>query len=280
MELVWLASNDTMNRLCELLPEWLEAKLQVRVVAAKEEDNRIASRRLKVQARQLVEGDFFQLDADLLLARPLRFSDFENVASVAAALNRETLGDFKEDFENKWSQQLFRQAGWKWPENYFNTGFLFWKDNERTHGFCKGWQEARDEFTARVGKVIDQPAFNRVACEHEHVTVVDSCYNSPVSTLPQLSRKARCYHYYADQDGHDGFRGTALGYLAEKLSNKDNDARAAIEQFARSPRPFVGWGANSTQYRMAGQWANYFERKLRVSLNHLKRKFAGAPHRN
>lgn len=272
MPLIWLASEGAARKANELVPDWLRGSLDVRVAAHSGEPEREASRRLKVEARRLIEGDFFQIDADVLLARPLQSADFEKVGVLAAAPNRETFGEFREDPDNRWAHELFNKAGWNWPGSYFNTGFIFWRDNAQAREFSARWERAREEFTSKVGMVVDQPAFNRIADETQWVNRLDSCYNAPVMTLPQLARGARCYHYYAQEEADGAFRTTAVGNLADKFAKKDPETREAVEQFAKTPEPFVGWGAHSEQYRRAGQWRNYLERKLRVGWDRAKRR--------
>lgn len=271
MPLVWLASESAVRKADQLLPEWLRGSLDVRVAAHSGEPDREASRRLKVEARRLIDGDFFQVDADVLLALPLQSADFEKVGVLAAAPNRETFGEFREDPDNRWAHELFNKAGWNWPGSYFNTGFIFWRDNAQAREFSERWERAREEFTSKVGMVVDQPAFNRAADETQWVSRLESRYNAPVNTLPRLARGASCYHYYAQEEVDGAFRNTTLGFLAGRFSLKRADTREAVESFARSPQPFVGWGANSEQYRLAGQWWNYLERKMRVGWDRAKR---------
>ena len=272
MPLIWLASDSAARKANELVPDWLRDSLDVRVAAHSGEPDREASRRLKVEARRLIEGDFFQIDADVLLARPLQRADFEKVEAVGAAPNREPAGEFEEDPDNKYAQAFFREMGWQWPDTYLNTGFIFWRDNEAAHAFTQAWEKAREEFAAKMQIVIDQPAFNHVADLSGSVTTLDSRYNAPVSLLPQLTRNAVCYHYYASDDTGEAVRGSALVYLAGKFATKSSDAKYAVERFVKAPKPFVGWGAHSEQYRLAGQWRNYLERKLRVGWDGAKRR--------
>lgn len=270
--LIWLASDSAAKKAEELAPDWLKNALEIRISAKNGETDKEASRRLKVRARQLVEGDFFQIDADILLARRLKAEDFTSVAVVAAALNRDSGGEFREDFRNNFARELFKRVEWEWPKNYFNTGFIFWRDNPSAYEISSQWETARDKFAEKTGMVIDQPAFNHAASQTGNVCILNTRYNASVSVLPQLSRSAACYHYYASEKTGETVRGSALVYLADKFERKSEDVREAVESFVSNPKPFVGWGANEKQYLLAGQWQNYLERKLRVGWDHFKKK--------
>ena len=274
-KLVWLVSDSAARRVQDLMPDFLRNRLEIRVAAESGESEKEASRRLKVQARRLVKGDFFQIDADIIFARPLDF-DWTSVPTMAAAPNRETIGDFKEDPINGWAKGIFFTIGWRMPTPYFNTGFVFWKDVPEAHEFATEWERARSEFLQRTGHCIDQPAFNKVAGERGCVTVLDSRFNAPVITLPHLSRGASCYHYYAALGDDTGINCTALARLAAKIESKEGDVFEEICKFQLNPKPFVGWGAHEQQYWHAGQWRNYAERKLRVGWDHFKKKLKGA----
>ena len=271
MPLIWLASEGAARKANELVPDWLRGSLDVRVAAHKAEPDREASRRLKVEARRLMEGDFFQIDADVLLARPLQGADFEKVGVLAAAPNRETFGEFREDPGNRWSHDLFSKAGWKWPNAYFNTGFIFWRDNTQAREFSERWERAREEFTSKVGMVVDQPAFNRAADETQWVSRLESRYNAPVNTLPQTAKVATVYHYYFSEAMPWAIRCTSLSSLAEKFETQDERALELVRSFCTSPKPFVGWGAHEKQYLLSGQLRNFLERKLRVGADHFRK---------
>ena len=269
--LVWLVSDSAATRTENLISDFLKNRLEIRVVAEFGESDKEASRRLKVQARRLVEGDFFQIDADILFARPLDF-DWSSVATIAAAPNRETIGEFREDPINGWAKGIFFTVGWRMPTPYFNTGFVFWKDVPEAHEFATQWERERSEFQLRTGHCIDQPAFNKVAGEMGIVTLLDSRFNAPVITLPHLSKGASCFHYYATLGDETGINCTMLARLAAKIERKEGDVLEEILKFQLNPKPFVGWGAHEQQYWLAGQWRNYAERKLRVGWDHLKKK--------
>jgi len=269
--LVWLVSESAARRAQELTPDFLKDRLEIRVVAESGESDKEASRRLKVQARRLVKGDFFQVDADILFARPLDF-DWSSVPTMAAAPNRETIGEFQEDPINGWAKGIFFTVGWRMPTPYFNTGFLFWRDVAKAQEFTDRWQRERDDFLSRTGHCIDQPAFNKVDGEMGCVSLLDSRFNAPVITLPQLSKGASCYHYYAALGAETGINCTMLAWLAAKIERKEGDVLEEIMKFQSNPKPFVGWGAREQQYWLAGQWRNYAERKLRVGWDHLKKK--------
>ena len=269
--LVWLVSESAARRAHDLVPDFLKNRLEIRVVAESGESEKEASRRLKVQARRLVKGDFFQIDADIIFARSLDF-DWTSVPTMASASNRETIGDFKEDPINGWAKGIFFTIGWRMPTPYFNTGFVFWKDVPEAHEFATQWERERSAFQLRTGHCIDQPAFNKVAGEMACVTVLDSRFNAPVITLPHLSKGSSCYHYYAALGAETGINCTMLARLAAKIERKEKDVLEEIVKFQSNPKPFVGWGAQEQQYWLAGQWRNYAERKLRVGWDHIKKK--------
>jgi hypothetical protein len=272
--LVWLVSDSAATRTENLIPDFLKNRLEMRVVAQTGESDKEASRRLKVQARRLVKGDFFQVDADILFVRPLDF-DWSSVSTMAAAPNRETIGEFKEDPTNSWAAGIFLGVGWEMPEHYFNTGFIFWRDAIDAHEFASQWERERGEFLLRTRHCIDQPAFNKVAGDMGCVTLLNSRFNAPVITLPQLSKGASCYHYYASLGEETGINCTMLARLASKIERKEKDVLEEFNKFQSNPKPFVGWGATEQQYWLAGQWRDYAERKLRVGWDQWKKKAFG-----
>lgn len=274
--LVWLVSESAAIRAVDLMPDFLKNRLEIRIVAESGESDKEASRRLKVQARRLVSGHFLQIDADMLFARPLKV-ELDAIPVLACSLNRETIGEFLEDPTNAWAKGIFYSMGWRMPPVYFNTGLIFWRDVAKAHEFTDRWQRERDDFLSRTGHCIDQPAFNKVAGEMGCVSLLDSRYNAPVITLPQLSKGASCYHYYAALGEETGIHCTMLARLAAKIERKEKNVLEVILKFQSNPKPFVGWGAQEQQYWLAGQWRNYAERKLRVGWDHLKKMAQGTP---
>lgn len=268
-KLRWLASESAHWRWRDLVPNWLAADFDVDVCANVEESDHEGSRRLKVQARRLVQGDFIQTDADILFARPLGF-DLLQIPVMAAAPNRETVGLGVEDPSNSWSNGVFFATGWDWVQTYFNTGFIVWRDVPEAHEFSRRWEEVRAEFKARTGRVIDQPSFNKAAAEMGCVTLLDSRYNAPVLSLPKLARGACCYHYYTAVAKRFP-NSTALEWLASKFESRATDTRESVQSFIRHPQPFRGWLAPAHYYSQSGQWRNYFERELRFRWDHWKK---------
>ncbi len=267
----WLASKAAYETWQKLVPEWLRDRFEVLVHEDGAEDDISASRRLKLGARQLVNGDFIQVDADILFVKPLEI-DYTKIPFLAASLNRDSIGQGIEDTGNSWARGIFFALGWPWVKNYFNTGFIVWKDTPEAIEFSERWKEVREDFRSRTGHYIDQPAFNKVAAEMDCVSLLDTRYNAQVTSLPSLARGAFCYHYYTAVAKR--LRGaTSLEWLSSKFQNRDPNSYDCVQRFLRNPRPFRGCSAPSYLYKQSGQWLNFIERELRIGWDHCKKRF-------
>ena len=266
----WLASKTAYSEWKKLVPEWLRDRFEVHVYSDGLEDDVSASRRLKLGARQLVNGNFIQVDADILFVKPLEL-DYTKIPFLAACLNRDSIGQGIEDTGNSWARGIFFALSWPWVEHYFNTGFIVWKDVPEAYAFSRRWKEVREEFQNRTGHYIDQPAFNKAAAEMGCVSLLDTRYNAPVTSLPKLARGAFCYHYYTVVAKRFP-NSTTLEWLASKFENRASDSRESVEAFIRNPQPFRGWTAPSHFYWQSGQLQNFLERELRIRLNMFKNK--------
>lgn len=267
----WLVSKPAHDAWKKLVPEWLRDRFEVLVHADGEEDAISASRRLKLSARQLVNGNFIQVDSDILFVKPLEI-EYTKIPFLAASLNRDSIEQGIEDPGNSWSRGIFFALGWQWVKNYFNTGFIVWKDTPEAFAFSERWKEIREEFRNRTGHYIDQPAFNKVASEMDFVSILDTRYNAQVTSLPKLARGAFCYHYYTVVANRlPG--ATSLEWLSSKFQNRDSDSYENVQRFLRNPQPFRGWSAPGYFYRHSGQWRNYLERKTRIGWDDFKKAF-------
>ena len=265
----WLASKAAHDAWQKSVPEWLRDRFEVHVYSDGLEDDVSASRRLKLGARQLVNGNFIQVDADILFLKPLEL-DYKKIPFLAACLNRDSIGQGIEDTGNSWARGIFFALSWPWVKHYFNTGFIVWKDVPEAYAFSRRWKEVREEFQNRTGHYIDQPAFNKVAAEMGCVSLLDTRYNAPVTSLPKLARGAFCYHYYTAVAKRFP-KSTELEFLAAKFLRCDSDILNYVKAFMRNPKPFRGWSAPSYFYWQSGQWINIIEKKLRAGWDHFKK---------
>ena len=224
-ELCWLLSEDAEAELQRLLPEWLAGVIRSQVVASAGEDPVAASRQLRLSVTEHVPGNLIAVDADILCVRPINVA-IADVPLIAACPNRDNDGNWNEDPEWTASRKLFREVRWEWPcsqaKPYLNAGLVFYRDAEECREFGRLWRRNRDEFLQRTGKYFDQPAFNKTAQETGYVKVLDTSLNAPVYSLPRTAKGARCFHFYVS--GAEGvlFGCTTLGFLANKVANREH----------------------------------------------------------
>lgn len=96
------------------------------------------SRWIKTNLRNLINGDFLFLDTDTVVCRSLEAID-KAAGDICAVSDWNST--FSQARTKGYTLGKFRQAGWTIDADtdYFNSGVLFVRDNERTHSFFTEW---------------------------------------------------------------------------------------------------------------------------------------------
>jgi hypothetical protein len=153
------------------------------------------SRFLKTRIRDLIDGDLVYLDADAIPLRP--FDElFEHDHQFAAVPDRNA--EVKVPHMPTWVEPIYRELGWQYPvPTYFNSGVMFWRDDERMRELGRLWHKRWREVFELFGKHQDQPALNssiqalQVKCKALPIQ-----YNAMVDSSLFFARNARIVHYF------------------------------------------------------------------------------------
>lgn len=115
------------------------------------------SRHLKTSVRQLVKGDFVFIDDDTIVTG--RLDDVEDWDfDIGAVSNCHTDARNCNQLKRYMEQTGLTEWG---NEEYYNTGFLWVRDNEKTRKFYKDWHELWDKDRKDYKIYIDQPTFGK-----------------------------------------------------------------------------------------------------------------------
>ena len=112
------------------------------------------SRWIKTNLRNLIDGDFLFLDTDTVICRSLESID-NATGDICAVVDWNST--FAQARTNGYTLDKFRQAGWtiEADTDYFNSGVLFVRDNEKTRAFFTEWHNNWLS-TSSKGVYIDQ----------------------------------------------------------------------------------------------------------------------------
>ncbi|MBN9420499.1 MAG: hypothetical protein J0I12_33955 [Candidatus Eremiobacteraeota bacterium] len=205
--------------------------------ATSDPDVTVRSRELKIRARELLQGDFLQLDSDTL---PVRSFDaiFESSGDLSVALDRNHICPYPHF--PRWYVGTFQQLGWSCPTpRYYNSGVIFWRDTQASREVSRLWLEAWQQQRRVAGIPFDQLSFNHAIDQlRPQVVELDIRYNALIRASPWFGEQASILHFHVDQFGDTLGGGDLLGAL---LQDWEKTGRVNWETVDRSLRSRYSW---------------------------------------
>jgi hypothetical protein len=226
------------------------------------QDPAITAREIRMSARALLPGPLLYVDNDTLWVRPfpLALARSERLLAVLDRYEQRPLPAWP-----SWLDPHFAACGWAHPlPRYYNAGVLLWPDNADQHAFAESWRSRFRFFVARVGRVIDQPAFNVTLASRAaplHGSLPEAC-NALFPAAPHLARGAVLWHFFC---------GKRPGYVLHAFANTfhgEGDLDWALYERARARDwPYLeGKRAQFARYAAYGRHAFRQWRRERVAM--------------
>ncbi len=122
--------------------------------------NKVRSRHLKTNMRNLIEGDFLYIDGDTVIVEPLNIS-FGNDCDIAAVSDLHARENDKYRTKHKQFNKNIDRLNFSLSLNdlYFNSGVIYAKDSEKSKAFFDLWHK-RYLYCAENAIYTDQLSFN------------------------------------------------------------------------------------------------------------------------
>jgi len=180
---------------------WLEREFdELVVIDTAAGSPRATNRRVKLSLRRQITGDFVYVDSDFLFVRPPDAS-LDRVEHVGAVRDFPD-GDLSNGQLPSYLREVCESAGWPYPPpNYWNSGFVVWRDTPRAHALANRWSELY-EIARELTDDRDQPAFAIADLEHALVESLPWQYNAPVNANAKFARGAIAWHYWTSLRDH------------------------------------------------------------------------------
>ena len=193
--IILICDNRTKETLCGIRSEI--GTLFSEIITVKFDDsvsNLERSRRMKVNLRSYVQGDFLYIDCDTLVVQDL--SDIDKCEySLAAVLDghcglkSHVMRSFFYKQNLAFNPQIVNE------EYYFSGGVIFSKDDAISHTFYKRWAN-NYERACSLGINIDEPALCLANQEMEHVIAeLDGVWNCQVRFGALYLSSAKILHF-------------------------------------------------------------------------------------
>jgi len=156
------------------------------------DNNGLVSRMIKTQLRSIVEGDYLYIDIDAFPMKKLdSIYDSQYDISMVYDMNVSPDKFIFHDYE----REIFDVMQWELPKEYFNSGVMFVKDNERVHRFYENWYSIWSE-SSKGGLHKDQPPMHEaIRVTKIKVGVLEPVWNVLVTLHKgRVAKNAKIYH--------------------------------------------------------------------------------------
>ena len=193
---VLIVDSDSLQRLQEAGDPLLDCVDRIVPVQLGSAPDRVRSRMLKIQTRQLVQGRFVFLDGDTLVrgSLGLLFRIGEDVGAVVnhcagVPMDQVGVGD----------RAVIEAMGWTWKfGQYCNSGVIAFNDTHGSAAIGTLWSRLWHEGLLKTGVHVDQPAFNHALAESgARFSVLSPGYNAQLTVRPLSVLGASVWHYYS-----------------------------------------------------------------------------------
>ena len=166
------------------------------------------SRYLKTSLRSYLAGDILYVDTDTVIAdalpKTVSDADLAMVQDGNWSVCADKADSINELYKSTWRDQLLLKCGYTFNKNrpYFNTGVLWFRDNENMHLFFRKWHQEWLNCKSK-GVIYDQPSLNYLCSLTENrVGELDGSWNVQVSAPLSIRylEVAKIIHYYNNQE--------------------------------------------------------------------------------
>lgn len=165
------------------------------------------SRLLKVNLRNIIEGDFLYIDSDAFVLKPLN-EIWSIQADIAAAPDISTQGQSYSTHDTPWTN--VEGLNWSpYDSTYLNSGVFLLRDKPICYEFAQAWHAGWLEFCNVVGKGNDQPSFNNALNNIRRKNdrsgkalgvsfrVLPQIWNAQITMSERLGRNAKIAHVFS-----------------------------------------------------------------------------------
>ncbi len=215
------------------------------------QDAKLRSRVLKTRSREVMQGDYLQIDADAIPIKPLN-KIFALDCDLALALDRNMPAEQYKIAQ--WVTDLYGKLDWTWDKpRYFNGGVVLFRDTPMAHRFATMWHE-RWQQTVALGRSDDQPSLNStIAALQPRIAILPREYNLLISANDiEKTRTAAVLHFFAL--GRADMKGTILADLLQSLVQTGQMDEQVLKKMIRTGYAWSDPYYVSLQWRSGNYW--------------------------
>ncbi len=160
-------------------------------------NNKIRSRWLKTNMRNLVQGDFLFIDSDTIITDELtEIDNFQSNLGLVFDLNRRLKECFQSDKIKSNIKTIFNINV---PDNfdYYNSGVMYVKDVQDNYVFFDKWHKNWQYSLQKTGKVLDQPPLFKTDVDMGGIIKpIDGIYNCQILSSIKYLHSAKIIHFF------------------------------------------------------------------------------------
>lgn len=222
-----IQNNEVRRRLSTYIDEFISVEFESSVTPKER------SRHLKTSMREYIEGTFLFLDTDTVICSQITEIDTWNfdlgiVLDLHTSLVAHPYGEgIKSNIRRMYNIDIPSGI------NYYNSGVMFVKDNDKTRDFFKRWHENWKSTKDLPGGLFDQQSLIKTEIDFNgFIHPLTGDYNCQILGSIQYLYTAKIIHFFNTQ-----WNGEKLSPLFEKSFYRrfkqtglmDNDALAIIK---------------------------------------------------
>lgn len=193
--IILVCDNKTKESLCGLRSEILSIVSQIETISFDDTINNLErSRRMKVNLRSYVNGDFLYIDSDTLIVKDL--SEIDNyphslgaVLDGHSGLKKHVMRSFFYKQNVAFNPHIINE------ESYFSGGVIYSKDDSSSEKFYKLWA-INYERACSMGITIDEPALCMANQKMGHIiNELDGIWNCQIRFGALYLSSAKILHF-------------------------------------------------------------------------------------
>lgn len=193
--IILVCDNKTKENLCELRSEILSVVSNIETINFDDTVNNLErSRRMKVNLRSYINGDFLYIDSDTLIVKDL--SEIDNCTHSLAAvldghcgLKKHVMRSFFYKQNLPFNPHIVKE------ESYFSGGVIYSKDDSTSKHFYELWA-MNYERACTMGIKIDEPALCLANQEMNHIIKeLDGVWNCQIRFGALYLSSAKILHF-------------------------------------------------------------------------------------
>lgn len=193
--IILVCDNKTIENLCGLRSEIVSMVSNLVTISFEDTmPNFERSRRMKINLRSYIKGDFLYIDSDTLIVQDL--SDIDNCDHSLAAvldghcgLKKHVMRSYFYKQNLTFNPQIINE------ESYFSGGVIYSKDDTTAHQLYKQWANNYERACA-LGIKIDEPALCLANQEMKHIIAeLDGVWNCQIRFGALYLSTAKILHF-------------------------------------------------------------------------------------